>query len=137
MSFSSALKVTVNTGGGNDRVLVDSFRFGNLTINLGGGADTLRKGNGTSTATNTVINTGSSEHRDVVELDSLDTETLTLTMGAGNDLFLIEDVIVIGLARVDGGTGRDEIRFANRNSIAREQETISIEIGGWPFPPNV
>jgi large repetitive protein len=123
--------VSVSTGGGNDRVVVDRLRLGgNVLIGLGKGSDALLA---TSVDVNKVtVNGGTSEHRDTITIGSLKANEAAVNLGAGNDLITITALSVIyGNSVVDGGAGTDEL-LSNGNILSFDLDLLNMEIDDLP-----
>ncbi|MEQ1824699.1 MAG: hypothetical protein ABL921_02090 [Pirellula sp.] len=114
----------IDTGSGNDWIVVSSSVGRNLTINTNGnyltGLDIVNVGPAGGGDVNGrlkiggrfTLNTGNGN--DEVNLDNLDVDALFANLGADNDTFSAYKVAVKRSVAVDGGTGFD--RYATRES---------------------
>jgi len=128
IQVSSQKGMTILTGGGNDRLLLNQMSCQETTnINLGAGADTI---NGTSLNVNFLtVNAGTSNHRDVINVGFLVANSLSVTLGGGNDLINLTGPLgVSGNATINGGAGTDELRGSDNATVQGESTLISIEI---------
>jgi hypothetical protein len=122
----SAHGLTVNLGGGNDRLLIDNLSVqGDTRVNLGAGRDTITA---SSLSLNNVgVNAGTSNDRDVINVGFLQANAYTINMGAGNDLVnLTGPVGAFETAVINGGAGIDELRGGD-NAVS-DATLVSIEI---------
>ncbi len=116
ISGNAQTKVVMTTGGGNDTIMARSVYFENtVSVFTGGGADRVTVRDSFLGATK--LNTGTSAHRDVVAVFNSSIQSVDAVFGAGNDELTFNNSSVMGLAKLNGGVGKDTLAVSSNSSI--------------------
>lgn len=141
VGFTARRSMQLATGGGDDRVLIDSFAVTNGTtiINTGAGADTVRITRADfdrlnlETGASNAARTNLQDDRDEVYFAAVRGNSATLSLGGGNDLVTMGrinnlGIEVAGRVTVNGGTGSDELRGTANAIFVGSFVGISVEV---------
>jgi hypothetical protein len=109
-SIGTTLNIDASTG--NDTIDIGGRVFGRTTVLLGTGDDLLSytgvTGISPSTSGRLQIDAGTGIDRVAIRANSIVHGQLSVNMGAGNDVFALDDLAVFVAANVNGGTGIDD-----------------------------
>lgn len=117
-------KVTIDARGGNDLISLNGLKTSGLTINTGGGKDSVRVTNGEDFSLNPVIIRTAGANSSIADLELEDESvvisnfkarrSLTISTGGGNDRVTISKFAVTnGTTSINTGAGRDIVRISD------------------------